>query len=304
MFNSSIEYGWLLFMAFMVGISLLLIKIIKLYLKSKAEGRSSLMDQAHMLLFNNLKLISATFFLQGVLREILILNDWREVAGHGFEVWIHTLRLSTVLFVMIDLAIQFILTTNQTRIIDMPLSESKVITIIQWVIYAISFIIFLIINLSGNNSMVYYGWIGEFGKDNSKPVMIIHSISLLTAIIIGITLRIILKFRSSDSLPSHQILSNKAIICWAILLYTFIIIRRPIILPHERFYVFHSFINSFLFLVILFHPGLRDFALSKVSSFIRSLFTFFESIAATAAEFSAFPFSVRFTPIVHHYNPQ
>ena len=130
MFASDIKWGWLLIMTSLTSISLYLIWLVIKYIRVKEDGMKSLMDRAHLLFFGNLTIVSMSFSIRIVVQETLkFTDDALEVMAHGFDISLHTLRLSTVLLGMNSLIVQFIMAFSPENAITRNCSTKTVMVV-------------------------------------------------------------------------------------------------------------------------------------------------------------------------------
>lgn len=226
--NPKVNVGWSLAIVAMTTSGLITKKIITDYLHSKSMGRSTIMDHAHMFLFNSMRRLLLSYSLMSLLKEVLILNIAREAIGHILDVVMQMASSTVTASALIDLIVQFMMAMRSGSVLSIEWEDAKIARLVRWTTLSFLLLSAVIMKALGVNSLIYYAWIGQPETYQMNAMFIFRMILAGSTVCCGIIFRIILmvKFNNGDRMPSTQVMSNKVLLTALVSVVIMVVVRK------------------------------------------------------------------------------
>lgn len=266
-----VDAGAIIALCLEFGVLLVAKRLITQYLKEKAEDRKSLQDHAHQFLLDSVVHMAGLYYAYRFVKETIDFH-W---GGEAMAVIVSTIGEASMgvccLALLCDLLAQYVLVVKPEVLAQLQISEKALV----WRIKIATWILLLLINTllaaAGDRAIPYYIW-------TDQPYQSVDGMFVLTHALIGLSYggAIALRVKVNRHIdiagePSHQILSNKAMVTSILMYLPFIsvIIWSPDIMTARSYQLLIDFIAAItctlpLILCILFHPGLRNYAKKKI----------------------------------------
>lgn len=300
--HTRIDWTWLAGLGAGLATNLLLTSQITSYLKTKAEGKKTLMDQAHLFLYSNLVWVCISSFLMNLIKETISLRKEGEWIAHAVDVLVFGIRFVFMASLALDFVTQYVLVMFPDKMTNLPVKDTTVAKVAKIACIGLMHLVIIIAKLAGTNFEVYSILTDTYAEHTIQTVpSVLLGILLAIVVVSGVATRSILsaRFRNLNKpIPNNQILSNKVMMISVSSI-------SIAVLFHVAYpqYQLRESINAFTLpfchctSVILLHERLRHQTLRNLVGMFTQLADLYNMTMDLAAKFHLFPILVRFVPL-------
>lgn len=263
-FKENVDFLWITLLISTVIIFTICWRIIVAYLKSKVEGRQSLMDQGHLFVFRSAIICVYTYTITTLFYHFFTLPD--SMMARILDVLLGGSCYTLLLSITIDIVLQFSIALGTNLADKMVWDEDLMFKIIALICNISSLVISMFSVIKGDRTTPYYTHMDKSEKEESKTMLFrLGFMSVCCALCI--VLRLILKFKFlAKDIKRSQILSNLTFIIIFCYFVPFKAINETF--SHDVKIYLEDLRNSFglgMFVVLplISHTSLRDFALRQ-----------------------------------------